>query len=402
MKRRILFVEDNPVLLQLYGTMLEGQGEWEVAAVASGEAALELMAASVFDVVVSDLRMPGMDGVQLIHEVKQRHPRTSRIILSGLSDQREIAECLGETHQFFAKPFTAKTLKATLTRLCGLDTYLRDEKLCSLAARLGTLPSFPSLYLDIMQELATENPSVENIAHIVAQDPAMTAKMLQIANSAALGLAHPVHSSFDAVQFVGTSTVRSLALSAHVFSAFEKTALKNFSIAGLWEHAIKTATLARAILRASGADPAEVEDAYTAGMLHDLGKMMLAANLPDQFQQAVNLAHEHRLPLHAAEQQVFGATHAGVGAYLLGLWGLPAPIVEAVAFHHCPGQSADRKPGPLTGVHVASVLENELCGSEPASACASLDLDYLNAIGVADRLAAWRAEAARILAPPDL
>lgn len=401
MKRRILFVEDNPILLLLYGTMLEDQAEWDVLTVGSGEAALQLMATTGFDVLVSDLRMPGMDGVQLIHEVKQRHPRTSRIILSGLSDQKEIAECLGETHQFLAKPFTKKTLQATLARLCGLDAYLQDEKLRSLATRLGALPSFPALYLDIMQELATDSPSLEKIAHIVAQDPAMTAKMLQIANSAAFGLTRQVHSPIEAVQFIGTSTVRSLALSAHVFSTFERTEFKDFSIAALWDHAIKIALLARAILRQSGAETADVEDAYTAGMLHDLGKMMLALNLPQPFQQAVSQARERRIPLHEAEQEIFGATHAGLGAYLLGLWGLPAAIVEAVAFYQSPRRSDRRELGPLAAVHVASVLEHELCGDEPDCPPAVLDLEYLAAIGAPDRLEAWRAEAAKMFASPE-
>lgn len=396
MKRRILFVEDNPVLLQLYGMMLADHAEWEVATVASSESALGLMSTTAFDVIVSDMRMPGMDGVQLIREVKQRHPRTARVIVSGLNDQKKIAECLGETHQFLAKPFTAKTLKATLTRLCGLDAYLQDEKLRSLAARLGMLPSFPSLYLDIMQELAADEPSVENIGHIVAQDPAMTAKVLQIVNSSAFGLARQIHSPLEAVQYIGTSTVRSLALTAHVFFAFETTGLKNFSVVALWEHAIITALLARAILLQSNADPAEVEDAYTAGMLHDLGKMMLAANLPEQFQQAVNLAQERRLALHEAEQEIFGATHAGLGAYLLGLWGLPAPIVEAVAFHHSPLRGADHKPGALMGVHAANALAHELAGAPADSVPAGLDLAYLSALGVEDRLPAWRKEAAKL------
>ena len=402
MKRRILFVEDNPVLLQLYGMMLEGQEDWEVVTADRGEAALQFLEATPFDVVVSDLRMPGMDGVQLIHEVRERYPRTSRIILSGLSDQQEIAECLGDTHQFLAKPFTAKALKGTLTRLCGLDTYLQDEALRSLAGRLGNLPSFPTLYLDIMQELATAAPSLENIANIVAQDPAMTAKVLQISNSAAFGLERQVHSPFDAVQYIGTSIVRSLALSAHVFATFESAELRSFSITRLWDHALKTAMLARAILRTSGAEPPDVEDAYTAGMLHDIGKMVLAANLPEPFQAALRVAREKKCPLHEAEQNIFGANHAGVGAYLLGLWGLPAAIVEAVAFHHTPGLSEERRLGALAAVHIASALEHELQGAEPEGEPAALDRAFLAAAGLQDQLDSWRSEANRLFATPEV
>ena len=399
MKRHILFVEDNPVLLELYAMMLKSESDnWEVLTAANGEDALKALERSPLDVIVSDMRMPGMDGIQLITEVKKRSPRTSRIILSGMNDQKEIALCLEETHQFIAKPFDAKTLKATLSRICGLDAYLHDEGLRTLVARLGSLPSFPSLYAEIMQELASEEPSVEKVADIVAKDPAMTAKMLQIVNSTAFGLARKISSPFEAVQFVGMGTVRSLALSAHIFSCFEHTELKNFSIVQLWDHATKSAVLARMILELEHAEETEAEDAYIAAMLHDVGKLMLANNLSQQFQQAINLAAERDIPFHEAEQEIFSASHSGVGAYLLGLWGLPAPIVEAVAFHHEPGESQSRKIGPLAAVHVANVLEHELSGIEHDISATTFDVEFVAACGLGDRIDVWRAEAKNLMA----
>jgi HD-like signal output (HDOD) protein/ActR/RegA family two-component response regulator len=397
MKKRILFVEDNAILLQMYAMMLDGEREhWEVATAADAQQALKLMELSPFDVVVSDMRMPGMDGIELIGEVRKRYPRSSRIILSGLSDQEEVARCLGETHQFLAKPFNVKALKATLARLGGLDAYLKDDKLRVLIGQLGALPSFPSLYLEIMKELNAAEPSIESIANIIAKDPSMTAKMLQIVNSAAVGLARKVGSPFEAVEFLGSTTVRSLVLSAHIFSCFEQTNLKGFSINQLWEHAMRSGALARTIMRLEHAEAADAEDAYVAGMLHDIGKLMLANSLPDQFQQALALAAHRGIPSHEAEFEVFGATHAGVAAYLLGLWGLPASIVEAVAFHHTPGKSDMRAFGPLTAVHAANVLDYESSKIDPCGRPVELDMDYLAAAGVQNRLEAWRAEAAKL------
>ncbi|NOS72058.1 MAG: HDOD domain-containing protein [Verrucomicrobia bacterium] len=395
MKRNILFVDDNPVLLEFYSTVLKSvRDSWEISTATGGEEALQLMADTTFDVVVSDLDMPGMDGVQLIREVRQRSPRTSRIILSGLQDQKRIAESLSETHQFIAKPCKPRVLKATLARIGGLDAYLNDEKLRSVVGRLESLPSFPSLYLEIMQELANEDPSIEKIAGIVVKDPGMTAKMLQIVNSASLGLARKITSPLEAVQYVGMGTVRSLALSAHIFSCFEHTELKGFSMSQLWDHAMKTSLLAQKLMTLERADNALVEDACIAAMLHDVGKLMLANNLPEQFQQAINLAAERQIPFTQAEQEVFGATHAGVGACLLGLWGLPSTIVEAVAFHHTPRMAEAKVLGPLTAVHVANALEHELHETEQHS---TLDLDYLTSIGLQDRLETWRTNAEIIL-----
>jgi HD-like signal output (HDOD) protein/ActR/RegA family two-component response regulator len=396
--KRILFVEDNAILLQMYALMLDRDWDhWEVATAADAQKALEVMEQSEFDVVVSDMRMPGMSGVELLGEVRKRHPQTSRIIISGVGDHEEVACSLGATHQFLAKPFTVKTLKATLTRINGLDAYLEDANLKALVGQLDTLPSFPSLYLEVMKELDSQNSAIGDIAKIVAKDPSMTAKMLQVANSAAMGLAHKIHDPFEAVQQLGMNTVRSLALSAHVFSSYERTNLKGFSINELWDHSIQTGMIARMIMGLEWAETADSEDACTAGMLHDIGKLMLASGRPKEFQRALNLAAERNVPMHEVELEIFGATHAGIAAYLLGLWGLPAPIVEAVAFHHTPAEAELQEFTPLTAVHVANVLGHKPASLGTSGLSPTVDLNYISTIGMQNRLEMWRAEAVNVV-----
>jgi HD-like signal output (HDOD) protein len=358
------------------------------------------MEQSPFDVVVSDLRMPGMSGTELLNEVKKRHPRSSRIILSAISDKEQVVRSLDGIHQFIAKPFDARVLKATLARICGLDAYLQNDKLRNLIGQLRTLPSFPTLYVEIMKELDSPNSLVDSIAAIIAKDPGMTAKMLQIVNSVAFSLERKVASPFEAVEYLGFNTVRSLALSAHIFSRFEHTNLKGFSVEQLWNHSMGCGMLARMIMRHEQAEAADAEDAYIAGILHDVGKLLLADSLPEQFQQALALAAQRGIPFPEAEQEIFGATHAGAAAYLLGLWGLPAPIVEAVAFHHTPGNSDMKAFGPLTAVHVADILEHELSKTQSGGGPAKIDADHLTAIGCGQRLDEWRAEAARRITSP--
>jgi HD-like signal output (HDOD) protein/ActR/RegA family two-component response regulator len=388
--KRILFVEDNEVLLQLYSFLLDDErDQWETTVAPDGHAALKLVRQAPFDVVVSDMQMPGMSGIELLTEVSKLHPQTSRIIVSGFTDQAEAADSLNCTHLFIPKPFDVKLLRATLARIGSLDAYLKDDKLRGLAGKMRTLPSFPMLYLDIMREIESQNSSIQGIAKIVAQDPGITAKILQVANSAAMGLPERVSDPVEAVQQLGMTTVRSLVLSAQVYASFAPGRLKSFSADALWTHLMKCGDLARTIMRRERAEFAETEDAFTAGMLHDMGKLMLADSLPDEFQKALTLAAAEKIPLPEAELEIFGATHAGLAAYLLGLWGLPAAIVEAVAFHHAPEMSSLKKCSALTAVHVANALADE-------SGTAPLNLDYLAEIGVAERIADWRDTAAEL------
>ncbi len=355
--KRILFVEDNELLLELYGILLaDCRDEWETSLAPEGETALKLLRQSPFDVVISDMQMPGMNGIELLTEVGRLYPQSSRIIISGVSDQAVAVDSLNCTHLFIPKPFDVKILRSTLARIGSLDAYLKDDKLRGLAGKMRTLPSFPTLYLEITKEIESQNATIQGIANIVARDPGITAKLLQVANSAAFGLSERVNDPVEAVQQLGMTTVRSLVLSAQVYSSFAPGRLKSFCADALWAHLMQTGDLARTIMRRERVDFAETEDAFTAGMLHDMGKLMLANSLPDKYAEALALAKSERMPPPEAEMAVLGATHAGLAAYLLGLWGLPAAIVEAVAFHHSPEQSELKQCSALTAVHVANVL----------------------------------------------
>jgi HD-like signal output (HDOD) protein/ActR/RegA family two-component response regulator len=382
--KRILFVEDDSLMRQLYTMMLAPESaQWETAMAPDGKTALRLLGESVFDVVVSDMQMPGMNGIELLTEVRKLYPQITRIILSGISNQAEAANTLNCTHLFIAKPFDLKTLTSALDRIYSLDAYLKDEKLRQLAGRMRALPSFPTIYLEIVKAIESPNSEIQDIAEITAKDPGITVKLLQVANSAAFGLLETISDPVQAVQQLGLSTVRSLTLSAQVYSSFNSRPVKSFSPDALWTHLNRCADLAGRIMRSEHANTGDIEDAYTAGMLHDMGQLMLADSLPDEFEKALLLAESEKIPLHEAELKTFGATHAGLAAYLFGLWGLPAPIVEAVAFHHTPEKSDLKEFSPLTAIHVA----NALC-IDPASD--DLNPAYLAEIGCAGRLETWR------------
>ncbi len=389
-KKKVLFVDDETLLLDLYKIAFdEQQSDWDVNVAPSGREALAFLETTPVDVLVSDMRMPGMTGAELVQEVMKRHPRTSRLLMSGYSDSQQIAQCLGATHQFIAKPFELDNLRGTINRVCALDHWLLDDRLKSLVAQMPSLPSLPSLYFQIMRALSSPDSSLEQIGGIIAADPSMTAKILQLVNSAFFGIARRISNPVEAVQFLGVGRVRSLVLSLHIFTCFEQVRLKNFSIDKVWRHSMAAALVAQKIARQHKVDAATADETYVAGMLHDIGKVMLAASLPELYSKAVDLAEQEQITLGEAEREIFGVSHPQVAAYLLGLWGLPIPIVEAVAFHHDPAKAAAKTFTPLTAVHAASVLEHRFQPGPIDPFGPQIDLAYLAEIGCADRVDPW-------------
>ena len=391
MKQRVLFVDDEAMLLEMYRLVFEqDQDRWDIQFAPGAKEALEMMEKQPFDVIVSDMRMPGMSGAELFQEVIKLYPKTSRLIMSGYADQEQIAKCIGATHQFIAKPFDIKLLKSTIWRVCALDGWMLDERLRTVVAQLYSVPSLPSLYFRIMDALTSPNAGVDTIGAIVAKDPAMTAKILQLVNSAFFGIARKVSNASEAVQYLGVGRVRSLVLSLHVFTCFDKMRIKNFSIERVWGHSMATGMLAQRIAKAERAGREDQDEAYVAGMLHDIGKVMLASSFVDRYADAVALASDRKIPMIDAEREVFGVTHAEVGAYLLGLWGLPIAIVESVALHHVPRGTGVKTFSPLTAVHAASVFENEIFENGMGGVVSKIDTDYFAEIGLADRVGEWR------------
>ena len=391
LKKSILFVDDEASLLELYPLAFEGEKErWNIQIAPGGIQALSIMERGTVDVLVSDMRMPGMDGARLLQEVVRLHPRTSRLIISGFADAEQIAQCLGATHQFMAKPCNLSTLRGTIERVCGLDSLLMDGNLKTLVSQFRTLPSLPSLYFRINQAVSSPDTALEEVGKIISSDPGMTAKILQLGNSAFFGIARQIANPSEAVQYLGIERVRALVLSLHVFSCFEKAQLKGFSIDQALNHCMSTGVVAKLIARMQKVDRTVADEACTAGMLHDIGKVMLAASLPDQYEQAVKLAAERKISISDAECEIFGANHSQVGAYLLGLWGLPVTIVEAVAFHHEPQQSASKAFSPLTAVHIANALVRQVQSRNGAPADLPIDTGYLAKLGIENRMDAWR------------
>ena len=392
MKKTILFVDDDPNILDGLRRMLHPmRKEWDMAFAQSGHEALELMAQKPFHVIVSDMRMPRMDGAALLSEVMRRYPQTVRFVLSGQSEGETIFHSVGTTHQFLAKPCDAETLKACVDRAFALRDVLSNESLETFISRITALPSLPKAYTRLTEELRSPDASISTVGKIIETDMAMTAKVLQLTNSAFFGVRRDVSSVTQAVSLLGLDTIKSLVLMVGVFSQASAARLPaGFSLDALWRHSMAVGACSQAISKTEDAGKEVISDACTAGLLHDSGMLVLAVNRPDAYGQILDIVRSKNLSLTKAEQAAFGCTHAQVGAYLLGIWGLPDSIVEAVAFHHYPSQCGARAFGPLAAVHAANALEHEAQGSDGGGATPTLDIEYLRQCGLEARIAVWR------------
>lgn len=389
--KRILFVDDEPRILDGLQRMLRPwRKQWEMAFALGGEAALTQVEARPFDAIVSDMRMPGMDGAALLKRVQDACPQTVRIVLSGHTELEAVLRAVPVAHQYLTKPCDAATLREVIERAFSLQTLLEDVTLRRVAGQLGDLPSSPRLYNALTEALANSDVTLGEVARIVEQDVAMCAKCLQLVNSAFFGLARRITTMQEAISYLGTNTLRSLVFSAEAFRTFKPQGrVTAQSLAALEQHAFLSASIATRLLK----DRHQAQEAFMAAMLHDIGKLVLAIGAPGQFEDILATAAERKLPLYEQERETLGVSHAEVGAYLLALWGVPYPIVEAVAYHHQPGRVAQGTFGVLGAVYVANALAHEP-GIAPSGAAngahAAFDTSYLAAVGVLDQLPAWR------------
>ena len=363
--------------------------EFDLQFAESGKEALELMETTEFDVVVSDMRMPGMDGAQLLTEIQGRYPYSIRIMLTGQANEESIMQTVGVVHQFLAKPCEPDHLKAVLLRASSLHELISHASLKKIVSRLGTLPSVPEVYEKLRKAMTDPEVSVADVAAIIEEDMAMSAKVLQLVNSAFFGLFQKVESPARAVNLLGLETVKNLVLGVGAFS--EINASSNiFSVKKLWSHSMAVGTLAKKIALNESDDKELIDNSFIAGLLHDIGKLVLLAQLLEKYEQAVLLAGEQEIQLRMAEKEIFDTVHGDIGAYLMGLWGMPGPVVEAIGFHHRIDNYPDSGFSPAIAVHVANVFYHENRPSEIIGAPHIMDTVHLQNMGLGDKIDQWR------------
>ncbi|MBI4804827.1 MAG: HDOD domain-containing protein [Desulfovibrio sp.] len=391
MKPKILFVDDEQNILTSFRLSLRPMREkWDMSFALGGQEALAILAENPHEVVVSDMRMPGMDGAQLLREVRRLYPESVRIILSGFSEEESVLKAVELAHQYLGKPCRPVDLIRAIDNSLSLRDVLASRQLKSIVARLESLPTLPAIYNQLVAALSNENSTLKELGDIVSQDVSMVASILRLANSAFFGLPTRVASIHHAVNHLGGQTLRALVLGTHLFSSLKDVDQHPFSIKMLWEHSLRVACFARSITDVDGAQQSDCDDSFIAGMLHDVGKLVLATNMEKEFGQVLAMVRAKNCPVHVAEREILGATHAEVGAYLMGLWGFSSSHIETVCWHHTPQRQDSQTLSPQLSVYAANVLDHEMVRINSGYALRPFELETRDLEDTSERLKNWR------------
>ena len=396
--KRILFVDDDLNVLDGIQRMLYSMRDrWEMEFVTDPVAALQACERNPFDIVVSDLRMPAMDGIELLGVIRDQYPGTARLILSEYSEIEPLTRAASIAYRVLLKPCNPFELTETVERICILQDVFCKPELRRFFGAIGELPTLSNTYITLTRALDQNHTSISAIAKIIEQDVGMSAKMLQVVNSGFFGLSHRATSVEHAVSYLGTDAIKTLALHAETFRMFVPSARISTSF---WQktqwHSQRTAAIAGTLPIARETR----EIALVAALLHDAGTLALASTMPEQFCGVLDEMKNKNCSQAEAEETRLGISHAEIGAYLLGLWGINSVAVEAIAHHHHPSRVSHAGLDCSLAVYLSDLLAHEVDihpGDSNGKYLSEIDREELEAVGLLDKFPAFWDRAAEAL-----
>ncbi len=330
----VLFVDDEPNILAAIRRIIKSQKSWKSAYAQSAKEALLLMDVQSFDLIVSDICMPEMDGKELLEIVKRKYPKTIRIALSGQIGVNHAIENIRAAHQFIPKPFDTDSLICTIESVFKYRKVIGSDSIVGVISEIDSLPVLPYTYTRIEEELQSSTPSIVSIADIISQDIALATEILRLINSPYFGLENTILSISQSINLLGLDTVKTFVMGKELFASYDSKILPNYSLKKLWEHSFRVSGIAYMIARYEGFDNLQCTQCRMSGLLHDVGKLVLVSNFPTEYQKILKLVSAAGKNIYECEKDVLGATHSEVGLFLLQLWGLCGTTIDDIATHH--------------------------------------------------------------------
>lgn len=361
---RVLFVDDEPLVVRSLRRALATRSlAWKPFFAESGEEALELTNEGNIDVIVSDMHMPGMDGATLLRRIQERHPEVVRVILSGQTDPKLVFRAVPVAHQFLTKPFDTSLLISSVERALGLRRIIAAPTLRAVIGADNRLPAAPKVYTALTSVLAREDASMPQLVELIERDPEIAARVAQLGASEYFRVPRAVNGLSGIVSYLGIEIVKTLVLAVESVEVLGVPPIEGFSTDVFQTHSMAVAHIGRRMFERGD----RAEEAFLAGALHDVGQLVLASRAPALLSKAIAVSLETGVSRETAERSVIGVTHAEAGAYLLGTWGLPLDIVDAVLAHH----EAPANPSATLDLRSAIFIANALSRDPDADVASS-------------------------------
>ncbi len=369
---KVIFVNNDPsVLAGLKAALRRYRSQWRMAFV-RGPDAVRALRHEPIDVVVAELDVDVPLGGSLLEMVAEEHPSTIRVVLSASADVREVMRIVPHAHQYVSMPVDAGELIQRIERSEALRSLMREDRVRALGA-LNRLPTHHRIVDELRSTLRDPEVPIEDVSRIIERDPAMSAKILQLVNSAFFTRTRRVTAIREAVSYLGLNLIEGLVLQIGLVSSFEQ--INGVSLRAFQLHGLQVANVARKIA------PAEIaEVAFTAGLVHDVGKLVLSLAFGSRYAPIAAAAEQGLSQSWRMEHEQLGVTHSEAGAYVLGVWGLPLAVVEGVAWHHHPGEVTRKDIDVIAAVHLADAVVR---GGHP-------DRELVEQLGLEERLLKWR------------
>lgn len=358
MSLKILIVDDEPKVYQgLKRLLWTEQSTWDVHYATDGTQGLALLSGSPIDVIISDYKMPLMDGSAFLTHVATKYPQVIRIVLSGECDRCAAMDLVQTAHLFLSKPTDSKRLIDFIERGIRLKDILHNPDIAKVLTGMKTIPSLGDTFIKLDRLLNNENTHVNQLVEIISEDPSLIAKILQISNSAFFNVHWNVTNLTQAINVIGYDVLKSLVLTHGLMRQSSINKVGTLNLKQVADESVQVALLARQLAQCTTKDAKLAEDAFISAVLSKVGVIITAQSFENQMRKIIALAAEKDITYDQAEREVFGCNHAEICAFLLAIWGLPASIIEAVGFHLKPSNSSACKELPLLQcTHAASAF----------------------------------------------
>lgn len=391
--KRVLFIDSNEIVLQTYKEQFQYKGEdWQAFFVPDATSAMEILTYSAIDIVIADLKMPIVDNEPVFALIKKGWPKVVRVIVSSIPASAKDTELISLSHRFIMKPANIADLETIINEIYYLQRIVLNDETRKVAAQIDSIPALPDIFKQLTDEINSSNPSMKRVGEIIAKDVGLSADILKMINSPYFGLKNQVSSPEHATKLLGLEVVKGVALSTSLVKSFALTGIDMQRVERVVEHSLITANITKLILESEKVSPLLVDMAFSAAILHDVGYLMFASSevISEKYQGAIEISEASFRPLWEVEREILGTTHGEVGAYLLGLWGFPDSIIEAIAFHHSPSKAAGDSSMILCALHLADIFTDEIFPQLSFGSPGGVDYSFLERMHISSHKDTWR------------